>query len=119
MTFIEAMDAVVKVFEIAGVTVLAVGSALGLLYGAWLATQGQRATAYAAARNGVGRSILLGLEILIIADIVSTVTIDTTLESAAILGIVVLVRTLLSFSIAIELDGVLPWRRQATRVTQP
>ena len=65
----------------------------------------------ASVRRNVGRSILLGLEILIIADIVKTITIDSTIESAVILGIIVLVRTFLSFSIEIELEGVPPWRR--------
>jgi uncharacterized membrane protein len=60
----------------------------------------------------VGQAILLGLEVLIIADIVQTVTIDPTIESAATLGIIVLVRTFLSFSLEIELEGVVPWRRR-------
>ena len=64
------------------------------------------------ARQDVGRAILLGLEILIVADIVQTITIDPTLENAAALGILVLVRTFLSFSIEVELDGTLPWRRR-------
>ena len=61
----------------------------------------------------MGRAILLGLEILIIADIVQTITIDPTLESAVTLGVIVLVRTFLSFSLEIELEGVVPWRRNA------
>ena len=61
-----------------------------------------------------GRTILLGLEILIVADIILTVAIDQTLESAATLGLIVLVRTFLSFSLDIELDGVVPWRRRAS-----
>ena len=73
--------------------------------------RGERRGAYEQARQDVGRSILLGLEILIIADIVQTITIDPTLESAATLGIIVLVRTFLSFSLEIELEGVVPWRR--------
>ncbi|MND09553.1 hypothetical protein D3C83_329840 [compost metagenome] len=59
----------------------------------------------------MGRAILGGLEFLIIADIVLTITVDPTLESAAALGLIVLVRTFLSFSLEIELDGCLPWRR--------
>jgi uncharacterized membrane protein len=113
MTFHEGMDTVVKVFEIAGVAVLAVGSAVALVGGGLLFAQGGRAVAYQSVRRNVGRSILLGLEILIIADIVLTVTIDPTLQSAAILGIIVLVRTFLSFSLEIELEGTLPWRRGA------
>ena len=66
--------------------------------------------AYERARRGVGRSVLLGLEILIIADIVKTITIDATLESALALGMIVLVRTFLSFSLEIELEGIVPWR---------
>ena len=64
------------------------------------------------ARHNIGRSILLGLEVLIIADIVQTITIDPTLESAAALAIIVIVRTFLSFSLEIELDGVVPWRKR-------
>jgi uncharacterized membrane protein len=114
MTFHEWMDAVVMLFEITGVAVLALGSLVALVGGGVLVARGGRDAAYASVRRNVGRSILLGLEILIIADIVKTITIDTTLESAVILGIIVLVRTFLSFSIEIELEGVPPWRRRAS-----
>ena len=117
MTFHEVMDTVVKVFEVAGVAVLAIGSAISLLGGALLVGQGRRAIAYQWVRRRVGLSILLGLEILIIADIVKTITIDSTIESAVILGIIVLVRTFLSFSIEIELEGTPPWRRRASAAT--
>ena len=66
--------------------------------------------AYKGVRQDVGRAILLGLEILIIADIVQTITVDSTLDSAITLGVIVLVRTFLSFSLEIELEGVVPWR---------
>ena len=59
----------------------------------------------------MGRAILLRLEVLIIAGIVLTITVEATVESALTLGLVVLVRTFLSFSLEIELEGVLPWRR--------
>jgi uncharacterized membrane protein len=52
---------------------------------------------------------------LIIADIVRTITVDSTIESAITLGIVVLVRTFLSFSLEIELEGVVPWRRNSRK----
>jgi uncharacterized membrane protein len=117
MTFHEVMDNVVRLFEIAGVAVLALGSATALVGGGLLVANGERNAAYASVRRNVGRSILLGLEILIIADIVKTITIDTTLESAVILGIIVLVRTFLSFSIEIELEGTPPWRRRPSATT--
>ena len=119
MTFHEGMDAVVKVFEIAGVAVLAVGSAIALIGGGVLLAQGRHADVYGSVRRNVGRSILLGLEILIIADIILTVTVDPTLQSAAILAIIVLVRTFLSFSLEIELEGALPWRRRGNGAMPP
>ncbi len=112
MTFEAVMERVVIGFEIAGIVILAVGSlrALAVASAAW--TSGERVGVYERARLQVGQAILLGLEVLIIADIVQTVTIDPTIESAATLGIIVLVRTFLSFSIEIELEGVVPWRRR-------
>ena len=72
-----------------------------------------RTQAYTRLRANIGRTILLGLEVLIVADIVLTVAIDQTIESAITLGIIVLVRTFLSFSLEIELEGVVPWHRKA------
>ena len=94
---------------------LALGSAVALVGGASSSPTATGMVAYASVRRNIGRSILLGLEILIIADIVKTVTVDSTLESAVILGIIVLVRTFLSFSIEIELEGSPPWRRGTAR----
>jgi uncharacterized membrane protein len=93
--------------------VLVAGSVVAFARFAVELFQGRSGGAYEAARQGVGRAILLGLEILIIADIVQTITIDPTLESALTLGVIVLVRTFLSFSLEIELEGVVPWRRSA------
>jgi len=67
--------------------------------------------AYVVLRRNLGRAILLGLEVLIIADIVRTITLDPTVGNALTLGLIVLVRTFLSFSLEIEIDGTLPWRR--------
>ena len=107
------MEHVVDVFEIAGVVVLAVGSLIALVRAAGAALRGDGRAAYVRARQDVGRAILLGLEVLIVADIVQTITIDPTLESALTLGVIVFVRTFLSFSLEIELNGTLPWRGHA------
>ena len=115
MMFHDAMETVVRGFEIAGVVVLTIGSLWALAAGGLGVLRGERSAVYERARHDIGRSILLGLEILIIADIVQTITIDPTLESAATLGVIVFVRTFLSFSLEIELEGVLPWRRSPTR----
>ena len=58
-----------------------------------------------------GRSILLGLEVLVAADLIRTVAVEPTLHNVLVLGLIVLIRTFLSFSLEIEIDGVVPWRR--------
>lgn len=116
MAITEVMDAVAHGFELAGVAVLVGGGVIALaLYVRDLVRHEPR-SAYERLRQNLGRCILLGLEILIIADIVLTVTIDRTLESALALGLIVLVRTFLSFSLEVELDGKLPWHRATERV---
>jgi uncharacterized membrane protein len=119
MHFEEWMKLIVRGFEVAGVAILGIGSLVALVHSVAAASRGDRAWAYAAARRNVGRSVLLGLEVLIIADIVQTVTIEPTAESALVLAVIVLVRTFLSFSLEIELDGVVPWRRRAVGVDRP
>lgn len=66
--------------------------------------------AYSVARETFGRGLLLGLEILIAADLLRSVSLNLTLGSITTLGLLVVVRTILSFSVQIELEGDLPWR---------
>ena len=110
MSFTDFMESATKTFEAIGVGILAVGSlaAFGRFLVAGRAER--RRGAYGRLRNDLGRAILLGLEILIVADIVRTITLAPTIRNAVTLGIIVLVRTLLSFSLEIELEGVVPWR---------
>jgi uncharacterized membrane protein len=68
--------------------------------------------AYVKFRQNLGKSILLGLEILIAADIMATVVTDPTLRSVSILGIIVLIRTFLSLSLQVELEGKFPWQKK-------
>lgn len=70
------------------------------------------ASAYLRCRANLGRAILLGLEILIGADIIATITSPLTWDSVGLLGLVVLIRTFLSFSLEAEIDGEWPWRRK-------
>jgi uncharacterized membrane protein len=115
------MERVVNGFEIVGVAILVVGSLLAFVSAAAALRDRDPRVVYQRARQNVGRAILLGLEVLIIADIVLTITVDRTLETALTLGLIVLVRTFLSFSLEIELEGTLPWRRgsPATKPTPP
>jgi uncharacterized membrane protein len=109
--FDDMMELVVHGFEIGGVAILVLGSLAAFLAATSTFRRTGAVSAYQELRRNVGRAILLGLEFLIIADIVLTITVDPTLESALALGLIVVVRTFLSFSLEVELEGTLPWRR--------
>ena len=114
MDFHDVIQLAVHAFEAAGVAIFTAG-ALAAALRAWRTFRQARGAVYERLRQDIGRSILLGLEVLIIADILQTIVLDPTLESALTLGIVVLVRTFLSFSLEVELHGVAPWRAAALR----
>lgn len=106
------MDDAVKIFETVGVAILVIGSALAFaLYARDLIRRRPSRSAFRSLRATLGRAILLGLEVLVVADIVRTIVVTPTLQSALSLGIIVVVRIALSFAIDIEIDGVLPWRK--------
>jgi uncharacterized membrane protein len=73
---------------------------------------------YSLYRQDVGRAILLGLEFLIAGDIIRTVVVAPTLQNVVVLGLIVLIRTFLSLSLQLEIEGKLPWRRQVMRGDQ-
>lgn len=70
---------------------------------------------YSSYRQDIGRAILLGLEFLIAGDIIRTVVVAPTIQNVLVLGLIVLIRTFLSLSLQLEIEGRLPWRRDATR----
>ena len=120
MTFERVMNDAVKVFEAIGVIILVVGSFLAL--GGYLLALLRRvpaARAFDVLRAHLGRSILLGLEVLVVADIVRTIVVTPTLQSAATLGLIVVVRIALSFAIDVEVDGVAPWRKAEAPPPEP
>jgi len=111
MTFTETMDDVAKVFEAVGVVVLGVGFVVGFAQAGRSRLRGDATSlVYRSLRSFVGRSILLSLEILVAADLIRTVAVDPSLENVGVLAIIVLIRTALSFSLDIEIEGRLPWR---------
>lgn len=67
---------------------------------------------YRAYRQDLGRAIVLGLEFLIAGDIIRTVVVAPTLQNVLVLGLIVLIRTFLSLSLQLEIDGKLPWSRE-------
>jgi uncharacterized membrane protein len=73
---------------------------------------------YSLYRQDVGRAILLGLEFLIAGDIIRTVVVAPTLQNVVVLGLIVLIRTFLSLSLQLEIEGKLPWQREVVRGDQ-
>lgn len=111
--FEDTMDDIARAVEAVGIAVIVVGGAVALVR-AGLATIGRTGApdaVYDRLRSLLGRSILLGLEILVAADLIRTVAVDPSLENVGVLGLIVLIRTFLSFSLDVEIDGELPWRR--------
>jgi len=115
MTFTEVMDHAAQAFELVGAAVLAVGlvAALGLAAKVWRSSSDAGA-AFRLLRGFFGGALLLSLEILVAADLLRTVAVSPTLEGVGVLGIIVLIRTFLSFSLEVEIEGVAPWRRGTT-----
>ncbi len=120
MDWKQIFELAINGFEFAGVAVLVIGTIIvGVIYGrAWFLERstplGER-FAYTALRQNLGRTILLGLELLVIADIINSITIEASLQSVAALGLLVLIRTFLSWSLEVEIDGQWPWQRASAR----
>ena len=111
-----AFTAVAIAFEAIGAAAMIVGFAVALVLGArsLLRREGGHA-AFTVLRTTLGGAILLGLEVLVAADLIRTITSKPSLEDATILFVIVVIRTILSISIQIEIDGTLPWRRALLR----
>jgi uncharacterized membrane protein len=111
-TYTQVMLLVAQVFEVlAAATLFA-----GLIFSVWLSLRTYLRTksgtsAYKIMRQSFGGAILLGLEILVAGDLIRTVAVAPTLDNVIVLAIIVLIRTFLSFSLEIEIDGVPPWRK--------
>ena len=111
-SFSTAMDHVAQGFEALGASILVVGVVWSFVLAvlAWR-KPGAGKQAYTVLRQAFGGTLLLALEILVAADLVKTVAVSPTLDNVVVLGVIVLIRTVLSFSLEVEIEGVLPWRR--------
>ena len=113
MSYEEIVSDAVKVVEAAGASIMVFGGLVVFaVYVPRMLSPVKRPGSYEALRRQLGRCILLGLEVLIVADIVRTIIVDPTLESVAVLGVIVIIRILLSFSLEVEIEGAWPWRRR-------
>lgn len=96
-------------FEIAGIAAIVIGTVVATV--AFLRSGRVTNDTYRTYRQRLGQAILLGLELLVAADIINTVGVDPTLVTVAVLAVVVLIRTFLSFSLEVEIEGRWPWQR--------
>jgi len=113
MNFDGLIHELTRTVELVGIAVLLLGALLasGAFLRDW-STSGL-GDAYHRYRANLGRAILLGLEILIVADIIRTIAVEPTLDNLAVLALIVLIRTFLSFALEIEIGGQWPWQRAA------
>ncbi len=110
VSFFEVIETVGKTIDAIGVAAIALG-ALFAAAGVVPKIRRKSGTAYRDFREQLGRSILLGLEFLVAADIIRTVAITPDARSVAVLAGIVLIRTLLSFSLEVEITGRWPWQK--------
>ncbi|HAN70681.1 MAG TPA: hypothetical protein DCQ36_03705 [Actinobacteria bacterium] len=110
--YTEVMLVVAQTFEVIAAGILIVGLVAAFVLAArmYLRTRDGRGT-YQMLRQFFGGVLLLGLEVLVAGDLIRTVAVAPTLDNVLVLGIIVLIRTFLSFSLEIEIEGVPPWRR--------
>ncbi len=111
MSFEEAIETVGRVVETVGIAVIVVGIALALVRFALAHREGD---GYAGCRRSIGRSILLGLELLVAGDIIRTVAISPNFSSVGVLALIVLIRTFLSFTLELEINGRWPWQQRTS-----
>jgi uncharacterized membrane protein len=115
VSYEQTISDVSKAVEVAGIATLVIGGLYALgAFGVRVA-RARPADSYEELRRSLGRSILLGLEILVAADIIRTIAITPTFTTVGVLGLIVVVRTFLSFSLEAELDGQWPWRKARDR----
>lgn len=108
----EIFSVVAIAFEALGALAMVVGTLVAIWLGIRAAMRRQSGSeVFTVLRHTLGGAILLGLEVLVAADLVRTITSKPSMEEALILGLIVVIRTILSISIQIEIEGTLPWKR--------
>ncbi|WP_406048758.1 DUF1622 domain-containing protein [Kribbella sp. NBC_00889] len=118
MDFEAVFADVARVIEGAGVFIMAIGLAVVLIRYVYDVLKGGTNT-YQRLRVNLGRVILLGLEILIVGDIIRSIIVDTSAQSVLILGLIVVIRTVLSFALEVEISGSWPWQQRRTPQVPP
>ena len=120
MEYKSTVSDIVRVVEAFGAGIILVGGfGAFLIFLVRVSHPEGRPGSYEELRRNLGRSILLGLEVLIVADLVRTIIVDPTYESVVVLGVIVVIRILLSFSLEVEMDGMWPWNRWRRQPPNP
>lgn len=118
--FSNALTWFTRALEIAGIGAIILGICLaGISVLVRGLREGKHTDLFREFRANIGRSILVGLEFLVAADIINTVAIEPTLESLAVLAGIVAIRTFLSFALEVEITGRWPWRRATETAASP
>ena len=110
VAFQEIIELVGKGVDAGGVAIVVVGVVVATALAVVMRLQ-RKPGAYEAYRRLLGRSILLGLEFLVAADIIRTVAVTPTFRSVGVLSVIVLIRTFLSFALELEITGRWPWQK--------
>jgi len=111
--YAEVVGQFAEIVELIGVLVIGVGFLVAVVAGVRVWRSEGTAKGYLRVRSTFGRSILLGLEVLVGGDIIKTVVLQLTLSNIVVLGLLVIIRTFLSWSLELEIDGRWPWQRAA------
>jgi len=112
MEFGTIIQAIGEIIDIVGVLAIVIGVIYATIDAAFRGLR-RRYPIYERFRRVLGRAILLGLELLVAADIIKTVAVTPTLDSVVVLAIIVLIRTFLSWSLELEVSGRWPWQKRA------
>lgn len=113
MTVKEIMGSISILVEIAGVVCILAGFFIALGRSVVHLKSRNAGGAYRAFRETFGHSVLLGLEVLVAADLIRTIAVEPTLSNLAVLAALVAIRTFLSWSLEVEIEGRWPWNRSA------
>lgn len=114
MDAMQIVEAIARGLEFIGVAVIALAFLHALMRGVLHFGQ-RRPDAYERLKVYIGKALMLGLEFLVAADIIRTVTIQPSLEGLLSLGLLVVLRIVLGWSIAVEIDGCWPWESARKR----
>ena len=105
-----------EMIEVLSIVAIVAGVVVSIVAGLVTWARGDAEVAFERFKHYIARGLLVGLDLLIAADVIKTVTLEGTLESAAVLGLLVVIRTFLSWTLVLEVEGRWPWQRNRDTV---